>query len=64
MTKLATFRKSQQWKTGLNMYFKIKKKKKHYITMQSMNKNIKIYHENYKITKENELRFDVPGILL
>lgn len=32
--------------------------------MQSMNKNIKIYHENYKITKENELRFDVPGILL
>lgn len=32
--------------------------------MQPMNKNIKIYNENYKITKENELRFDVPGILL
>lgn len=32
--------------------------------MQSMDKNIKIYNENYKITKENALRFDVTGILI
>lgn len=51
-------------KNRFKQVFKGLKKKNHYITMQPMNKNIKIYNENYKITKENELRFDVPGILL